>query len=262
MKTATPLIMIHGLMGSLDFFAPQERMRAVSVHTPDLIGYGELKSEHKHAITLERQAAYVVRYLREQVDAPCVLLGHSVGGAVAMLAAALDPDRVLGIINVEGNFTLADAFWCAKIAAMPHGEWCAEHARLISDPEGWLAKGDIAITPQRVEWARGALANQPAETIQAMASAVVAETGDDGYLSRIRTVVRRGLPLFLLAGEKSASAWNVPEWTRTAARDYVVQKGVGHMMMLEEPGEFCRIVEGMVALTTSGRKVAITSWRT
>ena len=164
-----------------------------------------------------------------------------------MLAAELEPERVLGIINVEGNFTLADAFWCAKIAAMSDAEWSTEHTRRISDPEGWLAKSDIAITPQRLEWARGALANQPAETIQAMARAVVAETGDDGYLSRIRTVVERGLPLFLLAGEKSAPGWNVPEWARIAARDSVVQNGVGHMMMLEDPDEFCRIVEAMVA---------------
>ncbi len=246
MNKATPLIMIHGLMGSLNFFAPHERMRAVDVHTPDLIGYGQLKDAREPSITLEAQAAHVGRYLREHVDAPCVLLGHSVGGAVAMLTAQREPERVRGVINVEGNFTLADAFWCGKIAAMSDAEWHAEHARLAADPEGWLAKGDIEITPQRLEWARGTLANQPRETIQAMARAVVAETGDAGYLPRIRTVIERDTPLFLLAGEKSASGWDVPGWARTAARDYVVQNGAGHMMMLEAPDEFCRIVEGMV----------------
>jgi pimeloyl-ACP methyl ester carboxylesterase len=247
MNKATPLVMIHGLMGSLNFFAPQERMRAVAVHTPDMMGYGRLKDERPDTLTLEAQAAHVVRYVREHVDGACVLLGHSVGGAVAMLAAELAPERVRGVINVEGNFTLADAFWCGKIAAMPDAEWHTEHARLVADPEGWLAKGDIALTPQRLEWAREALANQPRETIQAMARAVVAETGHPGYLTRIRTVAERGTPLFLLAGEKSASGWDLPEWARVAARDYVVQSGVGHMMMLEQPDEFCRTVEGMVA---------------
>ncbi|WP_179405632.1 hypothetical protein [Burkholderia guangdongensis] len=80
-----------------------------------------------------------------------------------------------------------------------------------------------------------------------MARAVVAETGDDRYLPRIRSVVERGMPLFLLAGERSASGWDLPDWARSAARDYVAQKEVGHMMMLEQPDAFCRIVENMVA---------------
>jgi pimeloyl-ACP methyl ester carboxylesterase len=206
-----------------------------------------LKEAREPEITLASQTARVVEYLNEQVDEPCVLLGHSVGGAVAMLAAEAAPERVRGVINVEGNFTLAGAFWCRKIAGLPDKDWYAEHGRLVADPEGWLTNSDVAITPQRVEWARGALANQPRETIRAMARAVVAETGDVGYLRQIRSVVERGTPLFLLAGERSASGWDLPDWARAAARDYVVQKGVGHMMMLEQPDEFCRIVEDMVA---------------
>lgn len=246
MKKAMPLVMIHGLMGSLNFYAPHERIRTVAVHTPDLIGYGQLRDVREPEITLASQTAHVVRYLNEQVDEPCVLLGHSVGGAIAMLAAEASPERVQGVINVEGNFTLADAFWCREIACLSDEDWRTEHTRLVADPEGWLTNGDVAITPQRVEWARGALANQPRETIQAMARAVVAETGDAGYLPRIRSVVERGTPLLLLAGERSASGWDLPDWARAVALDYVVQKDVGHMMMLEQPDEFCRIVENMI----------------
>ncbi|AOJ05588.1 MULTISPECIES: alpha/beta fold hydrolase [Burkholderia] len=247
MKKATPLVMIHGLMGSLNFYAPRERIRTVAIHTPDLIGYGQLKDVCEPEITLASQTAHVVRYLNEQVDEPCMLLGHSVGGAIAMLVAVAAPERVRGIINVEGNFTLADAFWCRKIAALSDEDWHAEHERLVADPKEWLTNGDVAIMPQRVEWARGALANQPRGTIRAMARAVVAETGDASYLPRIRSVVEHGTPLFLLAGERSASGWDLPDWAQSAARDYVVQKDVGHMMMLEQPDEFCRIVEDMVA---------------
>lgn len=49
------------LMGSLNFFAPHERMHAVAVHTPDLIGYGRLKDAREPSITLEAQAAHVAR---------------------------------------------------------------------------------------------------------------------------------------------------------------------------------------------------------
>jgi pimeloyl-ACP methyl ester carboxylesterase len=245
MKKATPLVMIHGLMGSLNFYAPRERIRSVAVHTPDLIGYGQMKQSCDE-ITLVGQAMSVVRYLKEQVGEPCVLLGHSVGGAVAMLVAEAAPEHVRGVINVEGNFTLADAFWCRKIAGLSDEDWHAEHERLVNDPEGWLRNGDITLTAQRVAWARETLANQPRETIQAMARAAVAETSDADYLARIRSVTERGTALFLLAGERSASGWDVPDWVRAAARDYVVQQRVGHMMMLEDPDEFCHIVEDMV----------------
>lgn len=241
------LVMIHGLFGSQRFYAPSRRIAAVDVHAPDLIGYGALKDEVAEPITLAGQAAHVVRYVREHVGAPSVLLGHSVGGAVAMLAAASAPDLVRGVINVEGNFTLDDAFWCRKIAGLDAVAWQAEHARLVADPEGWLRNGGIAVTPQRLEWARAALANQSRETIQAMARAVVAETGAPDFLSRIRMVVERGTPLFMLAGERSASGWHAPDWARAAARSYVIQPEVGHMMMLEDPDGFCEIVGGMVA---------------
>ncbi|MFM0249031.1 alpha/beta fold hydrolase [Paraburkholderia sediminicola] len=251
MNKATSLVMIHGLFGSQSFYAPNRRIAAVDVLTPDLIGYGALKDIAVEPVTLAGQAAHVIRYVQEHIGAPSVLLGHSVGGAVAMLAAASAPDLVCGVINVEGNFTLDDAFWCRKIAGLDAAAWQAEHTRVVADPEGWLKNDGIAVTPQRLEWARTALANQPRETIQAMARAVVAETGAPDFLSRIRTVVERGTPLFMLAGERSASGWGAPDWAHAAARSYVVQPGVGHMMMLEDPDGFCRIVGEMVAQITA-----------
>lgn len=242
-----PLVMIHGLFGSQSFYAPDRRIADVDVHTPDLLGYGTLESSTAEPITLAGQAEHVIRYVRERVGAPCVLLGHSVGGAIAMLAAASAPELVCGVINVQGNFTLEDAFWCRKIANLDAAAWRAEHARLVADPQGWLDNGGIAVTPQRLEWARTVLANQPHETIQAMALAVVRETGAAGFLSSVRTVIERGTPMVMLAGERSASGWHVPDWVYTAARSYVIQPEVGHMMMLEEPDEFCRIIAAMVA---------------
>ncbi|QBR03125.1 alpha/beta fold hydrolase [Paraburkholderia pallida] len=247
MKKSTPLVMIHGLMGPLSFFSPHERISSVVVHTPDLIGYGELKSLPQTEITLANQAAHVVRYVREKVKEPCVLLGHSVGGAIAMLAAQAAPECVRGIINVEGNFTLNDAFWCQKIAGLSEDVWLAEHQKLVADLKAWLMNAGIEPTEERVKWACCILSNQPAETLHAMALAVVAETGDVDYIPKIRLAIEGGIPLFLLTGERSAPEWDLPDWARAAARDYVVQKDVGHMMMIEHPDDFCRIVADIVA---------------
>jgi pimeloyl-ACP methyl ester carboxylesterase len=247
MKKSNHLVMIHGLLGSMHYFSPDKYLEGITVHTCDLMGYGARQQDVAGTtLTIEEQARSVARYLRERVDQPCWLLGHSVGGAVTMLAAELEPARVRGIISVEGNFTLNDAFWCSKIAALPESDWLTELQMMMDDPGAWLRRSDIEPTPQRIEWARSILHNQPAPTIQAMARAVVKETSDPAYLRRVRSVVESGMPVCLLAGEKSASGWDVPAWTRSAARDDLIQKGAGHMMMLEDPATFCGIVRSIV----------------
>lgn len=50
------------------------------------------------------------------------------------------------------------------------------------------------------------------------------------------------MPLFLLAGERSASGWNLAASAKAVALDYLMQKNVGQMTMLEQHSEFCRIV--------------------
>jgi pimeloyl-ACP methyl ester carboxylesterase len=39
-----------------------------------------------------------------------------VGGVVAYLFALRHPERVMGLVSVEGNFSLKDAFWSSSVA--------------------------------------------------------------------------------------------------------------------------------------------------
>jgi pimeloyl-ACP methyl ester carboxylesterase len=239
------LVMIHGLLGSSSYFDPQSLLAGLDVRTPDLLGYGSKRSIGE-GIGLPAQAAEIVRVLREEVGRPAWLLGHSVGGAVMMLAAAQAPELVRGLISVEGNFTLKDAFWCARIAAMPEADWAAEYGAMEDDPAAWLERCGIEASDQRIAWARAILSNQPVETIQAMARSVIEVTGAPAYLEGVRRVLGAGLPLYLLGGELSASGWDIPEWVLALACRSQVQPKAGHMMMLEDPAAFCGIVGDIV----------------
>jgi pimeloyl-ACP methyl ester carboxylesterase len=240
------LLMIHGLLGSIDYFDPRSYLAGLHVHTPDLLGYGAKASDvPAAAIDLHLQADTIVQMIRERIGAPTWLLGHSVGGAVAMLVAQRAPEMVAGLISVEGNFTLNDAFWCSKVAATELEEWQQQYRNMEADPEGFLTRGAIALNEQRLAWARAILGNQGAATVHSMATSVIRETSGPAYLELVRTVVRR-TPIHLLAGERSADGWDVPEWVRTAARSSLVMPGIGHMMMLEDPAGFCRIVRALV----------------
>jgi pimeloyl-ACP methyl ester carboxylesterase len=242
---APALVMIHGLLGSSSYYDPQSQLAGIDVRTPDLLGYGAKRSIAE-GIGLHAQAAEIVRVLREEVGRPAWLLGHSVGGAVMMLAAGQAPELVQGLISVEGNFTLKDAFWCARIAAMPESDWAAEYGAMEDDPAAWLERCGIEASDQRVAWARAMLSNQPLETIQAMARSVVEVSGAPGYLEGVRRVLGAGVPLYLLGGELSAAGWDIPEWVLALACRSQVQPKAGHMMMLEDPAAFCGIVDDIV----------------
>ncbi|MDB5819161.1 MAG: alpha/beta hydrolase [Rhizobacter sp.] len=253
----TPLVMIHGLLGSIDYFDPARYLDGLAVHTPDLSGYGTNPQADAtidaQPLTLSGQARHIADYLRQQVRAPAWLLGHSVGGAVAMLAAAQAPEHVLGVISVEGNFTLDDAFWCRQIAPLYPAEWSARYQAIRSDESAWLKASGIAATPERLEWARHILSNQPAATVHAMARAVVTETGHPDFLACVRKLVDAGLPIGLLSGESSRPDWNVPPWVQAAALRDAVLPGGGHMMMLESPTAFCRAVQELVEVGSARR---------
>jgi pimeloyl-ACP methyl ester carboxylesterase len=243
--TSTPLVLIHGLLGSSSYFDPQAMLPGCEIHTPDLLGYGSKRSIDT-GIDLHAQADEIVRILRDQVGRPAWLLGHSVGGAVMMLAAERAPELVRGLISVEGNFTLKDAFWCSRIAAMPEAEWAAEYGAMEDDPAAWLERSSIEASDLRIAWAQDILANQPYKTIQAMARSVLDVTGSPAYLEGVRRVLGSGVPLYLLGGELSAAGWDIPEWVLALACESMVQPKAGHLMMLEDPACFCGMVGGIL----------------
>lgn len=250
MATLRPrLLLIHGLLGSLNYFEPQRYLPDVDVLTPDLAGYGRRRSIDT-GITLPDQAALLAAFLRDEAgvtpDNPAWVLGHSVGGAVALLLADLVPELVRGLISVEGNFTLKDAFWTGRIAALPEEAWAAEYGTMEDNPAAWLEGKGIEASDERRAWAREILDNQPYATVQKMARSVVAVTGAPDYLGCVGRVLSRATPLYLVGGEQSAAGWDVPEWVLAQARRVCVQPKAGHMMMLEDPGAFCRIVESIL----------------
>ena len=199
------LLMIHGLVGSLHYFDPQARMPSVSVVTEDLLGYGRQIDVPLDRLTLGAQADHVARLIDRLPDEKLWLLGHSMGGAVALLAADRRAERIFGIINVEGNFTEKDLFWSRRIAAKNPDEWAEEYRMMQGDPAGWLDRCGVEPDPQRVVWAEHILTNQPASTVYAMAKALIDETLCSTYLYMVRRLLDRGLLMHLVAGAKSAA---------------------------------------------------------
>jgi pimeloyl-ACP methyl ester carboxylesterase len=54
----------------------------------------------------------------------------------------------------------------------------------------------------------------------------------------VRRLLDGGLPLHLIAGERSRAGWNVPDWVARMAASNTDVAGTGHLMMLEAPQRF------------------------
>jgi pimeloyl-ACP methyl ester carboxylesterase len=91
-----PLILVHGLLGYS--FSWRYTMPALApcatVYAPDMPGSGFSERPARLDGTIRASAECLLRFLDAVGVSSCDLLGASHGGAVAMMAAALRPDRV------------------------------------------------------------------------------------------------------------------------------------------------------------------------
>lgn len=107
---ATPLIALHGVTGTHQDWtvvgpALSDRFRLIAL---DLRGRGG-SAEIVGPWGMQEHADDVIAVLdHEEIDR-AVLVGHSMGGFVAVLAGVLHPDRVAGLVLVDGGLPAVEA---------------------------------------------------------------------------------------------------------------------------------------------------------
>ncbi len=98
---ATPLVFLHGLFGSAANWGGVARRFEAShrVILPDLRNHG--RSPHAAAMSYPAMAADLAGLLGRLGVGPAVLVGHSMGGKVAMWLALEAGERVAGLVAVD-----------------------------------------------------------------------------------------------------------------------------------------------------------------
>lgn len=246
-KSVHPIILCHGLFGSLsdnDLLSPYgERL----VFAPDLLGYGDYKSNAQKIHSLIDQAEHVLAFMDKNAVERANLVGHSVGGAVAALLSINHPERVNSLVSVEGNMTPPDAFWSASLAMKSIDEIQQMVDGYRADVAGWIAGAGVRATPDTIRIATDWLDNQSAETLKAQARAVTEATSEaSDFLIQLRTQLANGLELHLIAGSLSRDSWYVPADIEAAAKSVTVIPDCGHLMMLESPAIFAQTVLNVI----------------
>lgn len=225
---APVVVLVHGAGGSRLLWPPQlRRLPGVTVYTLDLPGHG--RSGGEACTTIVGYAEAVVGFLDEVGVAHAVIVGHSVGGAIALTLALDSPDRVAGLALIATGARLRVA---PAVLDGLHADFAAAVEflnRLTWSP---------GISPTLIERGR--------ETLLEAGPAVLLNdlTACDrfdvmGRLNEIRA------PTLVIAG--SADLLTPPKYARFLAEHIPdarceILEGAGHMVMLERPAEVARAV--------------------
>ena len=241
-RAAPAIVFIHGGLADRSFWAPQFAALAGEYRlvAPDLAGHGASGS-NRTAWTIGAWAADV-RAVADALDLRrIVLVGNSLGGAVALEAAALLPGRAIGVIGVDtlhdGTQRIPDEFIRARGKAFRDDFAGTCHAMV----EALFHPGTY---PELRAWAEQRMCAGSAEVAAGMWDGLV------GY-DLAASFRKAGVPIRAINGD----LWPTRvEANRVVAQDFdaVVMKGAGHYAMLERPAEFNRLLVTCVATFVRG----------
>src|SRR5262245_26737320 len=103
--TDTTFVLLHGLGGShLSWIQAAPGLAGLGrVLAVDMPGFGRSPKAGRPTRLMDSRRS-VSRFLDKLTDGPVILVGNSMGGAVAALEGAMEPDRVAGIVLTSSVF--------------------------------------------------------------------------------------------------------------------------------------------------------------
>ncbi|MFC7330942.1 alpha/beta fold hydrolase [Marinactinospora rubrisoli] len=223
-----PIVLVHGIRLSGSMWRPQLRsLRAEGrrVVAPDLPGHGRRRGE---TFTLAGAVA-AVRAAVDEVGGRALVVGLSLGGFVAISAAAAHPERVAGLMAVSCSARPVNAL--AHVYRIP--------AALLDR----LPDRGLAVNARFHRWtlpADGAAAVLDGGLAMEAARAVIEEIADLDVLALLASYPG---PVWLINGARDHFRIHERRFLRACAdgRLLVVPRA-GHMVSLDQPEVFGKIV--------------------
>ncbi len=115
-----PVILIHGLAASLhdwDQLVPELVNSGYAIYALDLLGHGDSAKPPFASYEMDWLVDHFVGWLDSLgLTAPAVLVGHSLGGYVALEYARRFPERVRGLVLVDPFYTNEQLPWVLRTA--------------------------------------------------------------------------------------------------------------------------------------------------
>jgi pimeloyl-ACP methyl ester carboxylesterase len=225
-----PIVLLHGLSGSHRWWLPvlEHFAARYSVHMPELVGFGGSRPARAQP-SIPEAAELVLEWLDVIDIERCALVGHSMGGQIAIHIAARAPDRLSHLVLVSA-------------AGIPRPVSVSEAARFVAE-----------IVPPRA-W--GELSFLPVIALDAMRS------GPLTILQAARNIIRTDVrPLLSHVSVPTLIVWGSADPLTPVAHGQQMQQaisgaklvvidGAAHVPMVDRPREFASVV---TAFIESGR---------
>jgi pimeloyl-ACP methyl ester carboxylesterase len=259
------LVLVHGFTGSRRDFAPRVPALAASGRTvlPDLRGHGgSTNTGDPASYTLEQLADDLLAFLDATGLAGCDLLGHSLGGMVALRAALAAPDRIGSLILMDTAARAPELprelFELARRVVESAGLEALLEALRRRPPE---AAGRTRADQQlEAEWGEGYWRDWRIPNFRAMDPAAYGALGEALFAQaplgrRLATI--RAPALVLVGAEDTAFLAAADELAAgiPGARRVTIA-GAGHQPQLETPAAWLEAVRSHLAQVRDPRDVA------
>lgn len=113
-----PVILLHGLLGSHHNWLPQAEKLSGKFHVFALDHRNHGQSPHADEFNYDAMAADVLEFIGEQKISRVRIIGHSMGGKVAMRLAQVHPDTVESIVVADMSVHEYPPRYAAMLDAM------------------------------------------------------------------------------------------------------------------------------------------------
>jgi pimeloyl-ACP methyl ester carboxylesterase len=238
--TTPALIMLHGLGSSASSWYPRAahhlRLRDHRSLLIDFLGYGYSDRPHAYDYSMESQAENVALLLDHLGLSQCVIIGHSMGGSIAILLADSRPDLVSRLIVAEGNLDAGPGFVSGRIVSVTERVFTTSKYHAFCQQMTDAGFHDYAGTVR---------ASDPACLYRSAVSLIADRT--PSYRERYYGM---GMPRTFIFGEQT-----LPDPDEHVLReqgiDVHIVPGAGHDMMGGNPDGFASAIADALALATT-----------
>ncbi|HEY70402.1 MAG TPA: alpha/beta hydrolase [Anaerolineae bacterium] len=230
----SPLILIHGAGGNALHWPPQvRRMKGRWILSVDLPGHGD--SDPEGQSTIEGYVSCLETWLDELAIERAIWAGHSMGGAISLMASLTLPSRVAGLILVGSGARLR--VHPSILDATADAETLSSAIELIMS---W------AFSSKTSSQLVGLVGKRMAETLAHVLHHDFKACDQFDVMSRLGEI---RAPALVLCGQDDKLT--APKYSQYLS-DHIPQASLrlfedaGHMVMLEKPDEVARVIQDFI----------------
>jgi len=101
----TPIVLLHGFDSSFLEFRRLSPLLSLNhdVFVPDILGWGFIDHSNVQSFTPASKIEYLKCFIEQVVGKPCILVGASLGGALAITIAADYPELVERVVLIDAQ---------------------------------------------------------------------------------------------------------------------------------------------------------------